>query len=161
MPDNTPAKRRTKDIPRLPAKILEAVRLYCGGYIALDPATTGDNPTKSRTFFTPDMDGLHRSWKGFGPIFVNPPRAGRLRDWTTKILHEINGGAEILALLPISEIKQVYYQEVARRAQAVCWIQRRVSLGNSYALALWGFNPIPSLFRRCFRPLGLVRELQP
>lgn len=104
-----------------PPEILERVRLYFGGAIRFDPATTQANPTGALKFcalaepgareaapclfpgvaLPGDLvapDGLSLPWDE--PTWCNPPYGDQLRPWLLKFEAEAQRGTEIVALLP-------------------------------------------------------------
>lgn len=152
-----------------PRRVLDPVDRFCGGQIGLDPATTPDNPTRARVFFTRSDDGLGRSWREPGVVFVNPPYGGgtRFQDWCRKIDAEARLGQEILALLPCgARFSTRYFQDyiLSSYLEAVCFIRGRVKFipmenqkdpGNNYDSALYGFNVNPDRFAEHFTSLGV------
>lgn len=166
--DDTPVDKLAKELDyETPEKIMAQIRLYFGGRIPLDPATTKKNPTGARFFFTPEENGLALSWKSRG-VFTNPPYGTPLKLWLQKIADTADDYPKmpILALLPGSRWEQVYWQQcVLARSNAQCYVRKRVSFirpktgekakGNPYASILYGFNVDEHRFLSCFNSLGL------
>ena len=163
----TPVDKQAKDLDYLtPPRVLDPVKRYFGGQIPLDPATTADNPTCAKMWYSPDQyDGLLQPW-GLEGVYVNPPYGKRIREWVETIYLK-SGERPILALLPVTRTEQGYFQRLMSRADAVCWIRKRVSFirpstgekakGNPHASALWGFNVNLKRFISSFDELGLVQ----
>lgn len=61
---------------RTPAWVIELVCDVIGGPIALDPASSADNPTRAQLFYTPAEDGLRMPWAA-ASVFLNPPWSRR------------------------------------------------------------------------------------
>ncbi len=55
-----------------PAWVIEGVCQVLGGPIELDPASSADNPTGAKRFYTPAEDGLRMPWSA-DSVFLNPP----------------------------------------------------------------------------------------
>lgn len=117
---------------RTPEYILDVVRSFFGGVIELDPATSPDNPTKARKFFTKETDGLSQDWSKTG-VFVNPPYGKELRKWVAKIGEEARKGHEIVALLPGQRFETRYWQRdiLIPQLGAIVFIRGRVSFLDS------------------------------
>ncbi len=153
-----------------PPELLERVREYFGGPIPLDPATSKDNPTAAKRFFTEAQDGLRQSWAGKG-VFVNPPYGEVTKLWCEKIHSSADVGTPIIALLPCgARFSTGYWQEhiLTDRLSAICFHLGRVSfvdgngeeqVGNPYDSAIYGYNADQSAFARAFCPLGKVFNL--
>lgn len=104
---------------RTPPEIIEPVREALGGSIALDPATSFDNPTKAVKIYTPEDDGLSRTWEdGF---WVNPPFGKVLPDWVRKINDEAMDH-EGIVLLPGQRFETRYMQDTLMAHPLLEWI---------------------------------------
>ncbi len=57
----------------------------------LDAAAT-DKSAKCSAYFTPESDGLKRSWQRGGAVFVNPPYGREIGKWVKKASEEAGGG---------------------------------------------------------------------
>lgn len=72
-----------------PESIIETVRLFYGGWINLDPASseTANKIVRANSFFSKSDDGLQQDW--FAKVWVNWP-FGRIENplWVKKIIHE-------------------------------------------------------------------------
>ncbi|MGE0708633.1 MAG: DNA N-6-adenine-methyltransferase [Planctomycetota bacterium] len=152
-----------------PERVLERVRVYFGGAIPLDPATTPSNPTGATRCFSMGDDGLRQSWNGAG-VFVSPPAGSELRPWVEKIGCEAMRGVEIVALLPASStFGNAYWQDavLTDRLRALCWVRRKVPFRDAsgarvpypYSSVLLGLNTASDRFREAFAPLGMSLAL--
>lgn len=167
-----------------PERILVPVRLYFRRLgsefgIELDPATAPSNPTGAVHFFTPETDGLSRSWAiapgGRTHVFVNPPYGAALYLWVPKIAREAEAGHNIVALLPGQRFDQAYWQEhlFTPRLTAICFVVGRIPFitprgdvvtGNPYGSMLYVYNGRWDAAVEAFAPLGLCvapRALEP
>lgn len=164
-----PTEKVARDLDYLtPPAILERARAYFGGQIPLDAATTWDNPTDAAMIFTPDgVSGLLARW--IRPTWINPPYGKLLRPFLEKITVEAALGVEILALLPVNRTEQAYWHDMIARANAVCWVRKRVAFlrpstgkrakGNPYSSMLVGFNVDLEAFLLVFGELGRCQAL--
>lgn len=163
-----PTEKVARDLDYLtPPAILDKARAYFGGQIPLDAATTWDNPTDAANIFTPERSGLEKRWDQ--PTWVNPPYGPLLRPFLEKIELEARQGTEILALLPVNRTEQAYWQDMIARANAVCWVRKRVAFlrpstgkpakGNPYSSMLVGFNVDLEAFLLIFGELGRCQAL--
>lgn len=132
-----------------PLEILDPVRAYFGGQIALDPATEYNNPTGAELFYTEEDDGLRRPW--YNGVFVNPPYGRVLQKWTAKIASEATRGRRIVALLPGQRFETKYWQSniLTVDLDAIVFLRSRVKFlrpdgslatSNPYGSMLYIFN---------------------
>jgi phage N-6-adenine-methyltransferase len=131
-----------------PEDLLVRLRRYFGGQIPFDAATAKDNPTKARKFATEEDNSLLIKWPS--QTFINPPYGDSLPAFVGKMAWEAILGNTVIGLLPCSRWEQRYFQEALYRANAVCFIRKRVSFrnpdtgdevdGNTYATMWVGWN---------------------
>jgi hypothetical protein len=147
-----------------PPEILELVRKI--GPIALDPATTEDNPCEARGFLT--VSGLTSDWRNEsyldpadsgtrGLIYVNPPYGRALADWATKISHEGMRGCEIISLTP-ARTDTKWFRKMTT-ADVMCFWRGRITFVGAKdpapfpsLVCYWG--PKPDRFREVFGSYG-------
>jgi len=156
-----------------PESILEPVRKYFGGQIPLDPATQPSNPTKAKSFYTEETDGLAHDWDA--GTFVNPPYGRIIKDWCVKIGNESlrKKDRSILALMPCGSGRPGtrYWQDYIFQEQlnAICYIRGRVKFlrgdgtvasSNTYPSHILGFNVDQKKFKECFGHLGTVMNIK-
>jgi site-specific DNA-methyltransferase (adenine-specific) len=142
-----------------PEHILSPVRLYSAlcdpmgkGGIALDPATTNDNPTLASWHLTENdgADGLSANWRLIagdeGVVFLNPPYGREFPLWAEKIGKEAKNGAHIVALLPSNRFETQYYQKhiLTGRLDAICFVRKRIRFLNANGKP-YGSNPYGSV----------------
>lgn len=151
-----------------PPTLLRLVRSVAPtGEIALDPATSADNPVGAALFYAlPERDGLTLPWLGF--TFVNPPYSLQESPrWARKIAAEAaHGRAEIVALLPARVDTRWWHDHIAP-ADAVCFLRGRPRFirpgadgplpgPGKFASAVAYFGDRAKVFRRVFEPHGWV-----
>jgi phage N-6-adenine-methyltransferase len=144
---------------RTPGWLLEGAREVFG-QIGLDPATEEGNPTGAVHYYTPEQDGLSRSWTDVGLVWVNPPYGRGLIHWAAKMAEEAAEGAEILALVP-ARTDTAWWQEYMASADVVCFIRGRIKFEGAdngapfpSALVYWGNRA--ELFARAYGNMGWV-----
>lgn len=156
-----------------PPELLGPVRDYFGGPIPCDAATAADNPTKALVFFTDTYmsggDGLSTEWPK--QVWVNPPYGRVLREWFAKMEREAARGVEIVSLLPCARWEQAYFQSALSRANALCFIRKRVAFirpstgdrvgGNPYANMFIGWNADPLRWQAAFGGVGRCFSVAP
>lgn len=159
---------------RTPESILDRVRVFFGGQIPLDPATSPDNPTGAAVFCagigplfadgTPaKASGLDLPWDA--PTWVNPPYGASLRAWLGKMVAEAKRvrARPIVTLLPCSRWEMPYLTALFGDA-LVCFHRGRVKFissldgkpvsGNPGANMIVGLNADEGRFIEAFGPLG-------
>lgn len=141
-----------------PDGLLDRVRLVFAGEIGLDPATNDNNPTRALRFFTPEVNGLAWSWVQRGPVFVNPPYGGALKQWAVKIASQAAMGCEIVALVP-ARTDTEWFRRMQFEAKAICFLRGRVKFrgmkaGAPFPCAVFYFGPRVDMFRGIFGDLG-------
>jgi DNA N-6-adenine-methyltransferase (Dam) len=112
-----------------PQKYVEAVKLFFGGEIDLDPCSNQFSIVKAKKEYRlPKHDGLKESWN-FPRIYVNPPygidqtRGTRIKNWLYRCAEaNKNHLSEVLALVPVATNTGHWKQYVFTRATAVCFL---------------------------------------
>lgn len=92
-----------------PPRYVEAIRMFFGGAIDLDPCSNSHSVVRARTEYRlPDADGLQESWN-FPTIYVNPPygadrsRGTTIKNWLRRCSESHRSHrSEILALIPVA-----------------------------------------------------------
>jgi len=136
----------------------------CVETITLDPCW---NP-KARLitcqrYQLPDKNGLRLPWsRDRGHTYVNPPYS-QLALWSAKTLKEWDcirafGKRAHLTLLVPSYTDTAWWHSLAPHANCVCFVERRVFEGVTFASALIYFGPSPDRFRSVFGKRGWVVE---
>jgi len=118
-----------------PEDLLQRARRFAP--IGLDPASTPDNPTGARDWFTPEVDGLSQSWRGHGVVYLNPPYS-TAREWTQKSVAEAMRAVEVLMLTPARPGAR-WYRSLQQHARATIELQRRLQFVGAPSAA-----PFPS-----------------
>ena len=149
---NNDLRYRTADHPNqtqfTPSYVLDPVREDLGGWIDLDPCTTGNNPTNAVRFYTADQDGLQQLWTG-RRIFVNPPYSKAREPWVEKCIESSEWGQRVILLMPAATDTRIF-QKAVSTSTAVVFIKGRVKFGTlrpnrrqhaaSHPSALIGWN---------------------
>lgn len=119
-----------------PGYILRCIRHEFGtwagdGEIGLDPCTTEDNPTRAKTFYTVDVDGLKQSWgdENWRPdVFVNPPYGKAREPWVERCIETAQNGQRVILLVPAATDTRIF-QRAMLTSTAVVFIKGRVKFG--------------------------------
>lgn len=172
---------KASDIRITPDWLLDIVREFAGGAIALDLCTQADNPARAYRFYTEDDDGLSMSWAsalrqmplhrdwlisvGWGNV---PYSAGQVIRWATKVVHEAREGADIL-LLTKDDCRTRWNRFLVQNVDARCRIAKGVGFlqpdgeGGYEKLSpprwgecLWYFGRNRRRFARVFGGIGEV-----
>lgn len=89
----------------------------------LDPCCLPDT-AKCPTYFTPEDDGLTKSWAGHN-VFVNPPYSrGNIDKWVEKCYKE-SWSTRVVALLPVSTSSGWFHKYIYKIAE-IRFIKGRV-----------------------------------
>ena len=79
--------------------------------------------TKCDRFFSPEDDGLSRSWAG-EVCWCNPPYS-EIPRWTQKAIDESQKGAVVVMLLPVSTDTKWFHDTVLDRCE-IRWLKGRI-----------------------------------
>ena len=112
-----------------PKKYVEAIKLFFGGAIALDPCSNEYSIVHADTeFMLPQNDGLREDWN-YPTIYMNPPygadreRGTTIKNWLVKCVSTHKKyGSEILALVPVATNTGHWKKSVFGQASAVCFL---------------------------------------
>lgn len=161
-----------------PPKYVDAIRLFFGGAIDLDPCSNQYSIVRAAVeYCLPEQDGLRSDWN-FRRIFVNPPygadreRKTTIKNWLFRCNQaHIEHGSEVLALVPVATNTAHWKHFVWGAASAVCFLYdtRLKFLVNgqdegkgapmSCALVYWGTRVAE--FDEAFRTFGAIVDLTP
>lgn len=148
-----------------PKEYIEAARTVLGN-IELDPASSGeaDAVVRARRYYTIESDGLSQEWSGH--VWMNPPYASDLVGKFTKKLcrHYDANDVPSAVVLVNNATETVWFQELASRASAICFPERRVKFwgpGGGTGAPLQGQAVIylgsnVAVFRDRFGRFGLI-----
>lgn len=115
----------------------------------LDPCCE-PGTAKCLTYFTPETDGLARSWAGH-VAFCNPPYGRAIGKWVRKCADEAAGGATVVMLIPARVDAGYWHDIIFPSASEVFFVRGRV------AFLLGGMAADPAPFPCAvvvFRPGG-------
>lgn len=159
-----------------PPGYVEAVRLFFGGVIDLDPCSNKHSVVNARIEYRlPKTDGLQASWD-FKRIYVNPPygadrsRGTTIKHWLRKCSesHQLYK-SEVLALIPVASNTSHWKHYVWGVAHGIAFLYdtRLKFLVNgkdggkgapmSCAMVYWGRNF--KLFDEVFSAFGAVVDV--
>ncbi len=157
-----------------------AARLARMGPVGLDPCSNAESIiAAARRFYGPpslrpmrwrrvrglrrilgEIDGLRRSWAGFGLVYVNSEYGRALPVWQAKCVLEARARVEIVALVP-ARPDTSWWQDFTTTADKVCFWRGRLRFRGARhpapfpsALAYWG--PRPSRFVAAFGDAGWI-----
>ena len=163
---------------RTPEPVLELVRIYCGGPIPLDVATSKGNPTRALRFLTPGKRcGLRTSWAAELDQLPGSPRVAwgnvpygeHAQGFYEKAAVEARADRtlQVLYLLPYNRSETRYMQESILAEACAEWHPRgRLAFigesgvageANPFASILYGLNVDVDRFAWAFGRMGLVR----
>lgn len=156
-----------------PEHVLDVVRTFAAGPIALDPCTAPYNQTRALAHC--HVDGTEADWakltrglREYRVVWCNPPFSnGNLKRWTAKCADEARAEPrlDIVTLLP-SDFGTVAGQRTLETCDAVCFVRGRIAfLGpderplpggakTATVLAYWGERA--KTFKKVFSSLGQV-----
>jgi len=174
-PKNMVDKQALHTDYQTPEVVLAPTRLYFpDGVIPVDPATAADNPTGALLYFTPEENGLVRSWASPGNqgVFLNPPYSTALPIWVEKMHGEADQAIPIIALLPGGSRTETYYWQahvLNALLDVVCYIRTRLSFRrpdgtegkqNTFGSALYGYNVDIERFVKVYGHLGRCVKME-
>ncbi len=135
-----------------PRALFERLQAEFG--FTLDPCAQAHNAQCAR-FYTPEQDGLSRSWRG-ERVFMNPPYGRRIGAWVRKACR---AQALVVALLP-ARTDTAWWHEGCMRAHEIRLIRGRLRFGDGRGSApfpsaivvfRWPRSVNPPLLRACDR----------
>jgi len=112
-----------------PKKYVDAIRLFFGGEIDLDPCSNSFSIVRARTEYTlPAHNGLRESWD-FKTIYVNPPygidqeSGTSIKQWLRRCEEAYRlYSSEVIALVPVATNTGHWKNSVYGKANAVCFL---------------------------------------
>lgn len=148
-----------KDDWRSPKAVLDAVRFFGGGCIAMDPCTDAFNPVGAANYYDGNLvDGLAMDWPAMALTYVNPPYS-QLRNWLAKCDRESQRGVEIIALVPSRTDTRAFHQ-LKYPSRAAFW-RGRLTFGGApncapFASTLFYWGHRGRHFTQTFKTLAKV-----
>lgn len=108
-------------------------------HFVLDAAAMPEN-AKCTQYFTPETDGLSRSWDVGGSVFCNPPYGRRLGKWVKKAYSEhVRGGVTIVMLIPARTDTSYFHDYIYGKAE-IRFLRGRLKFEDENGAAM---NPAP------------------
>lgn len=77
-------------------------------HFVLDSAAT-DKTAKCSLYYTPETDGLSKSWNRGGAVFCNPPYGREIRKWVKKAYEEAQVMSYLIVLLIPARTDTAYF----------------------------------------------------
>ena len=108
-------------------------------HFTLDPCSTDEN-AKCAKHYTPDEDGLSRSWKG-EVVFCNPPYGRKIGKWVEKCYKE-STHAKVVRLIP-ARTDTAYFHEYIYGKASIEFLRGRLKFERG-GVAL-NSAPFPSM----------------
>ncbi|MCL2650773.1 MAG: phage N-6-adenine-methyltransferase [Candidatus Azobacteroides sp.] len=108
-------------------------------HFTLDACALPEN-AKCKLYFTPEMDGLSRSWSDH-TAFVNPPYGKQIAAWVEKCYHEsCKENTKVVLLIPARTDTVYFHRFIYKKAEEIRFIKGRLKFGNAKNSA-----PFPSM----------------
>lgn len=106
----------------------------------LDPCCVPQT-AKCKKFFTPDDDGLKKSWAGYR-VFMNPPYGREIGNWIKKAYNETRvPGSLVVALIPARTDTKYFHEYIYKKpGVSVRFLRGRLRFGTAKNTA-----PFPSM----------------
>ena len=105
----------------------------------LDPCAIKEN-AKCENFYTPEDDGLTKSWGGH-IVFCNPPYGKKIKDWVEKCYNESKKeNTTVVLLIPARTDTKYFHEYIYNKSKEIRFIKGRLKFGNSKNSA-----PFPSM----------------
>lgn len=99
----------------------------------LDPCADANN-AKCKNFFSPEDDGLSKSWAG-ERVFMNPPYGREIGKWMKKAYREcVESHALVVCLVP-ARVDTAWWHEYAAKASDIRFPVGRIKFGDASAPA--------------------------
>jgi phage N-6-adenine-methyltransferase len=108
-------------------------------HFVLDAAAMPEN-AKCTQYFTPETDGLSRSWDVGGSVFCNPPYGRKIGQWVQKAYSEyVRGAVTIVMLIPARTDTSYFHDYIYGKAE-IRFLRGRLKFEDENGAAM---NPAP------------------
>jgi hypothetical protein len=158
-----------------PPTLIEYIRRFAGGAVALDPCSNPYATIPALLTFYKEHEGLEKDWAAElkarqlqGLVYVNPPyNIETLDEVTFKCAEQALKGLEILALVPCKLDQEWWQDTVFETASAACFVKGRIKFwkegkptsGAPMPCAFLYWGPRVKPFQRVFSHVGMVLKL--
>lgn len=166
-----------------PPEILEVVRDFAGGQIALDPCSNSNSMVDAALSLTKEDDGLSADWyrlvthldEGIwcdldnpATVFVNPPYDQEALAKTNEQAGAYAGNVlSVITLVPVKSDQEWFQLAIESDAQAVCFVSGRVRFyadgvrqqGAAFESCLFYYGICAQRFCEVFALLGVCLDL--
>ena len=148
-----------------PARYIELARRVLGT-IDVDPASSpiAQETVKAETFYTAEMDGLSKEWRG--NVWMNPPHARQLIGlFADKIIDEYESGrAREAIVLTHNYTDTAWFHKLAKGSDLLCLTRGRIRFVSpegklavpTQGQAFFYFGENTTRFAEVFREVGKV-----
>ncbi len=157
-----------------PPDLLDLIRQLHRRGIGLDPCSNQWSMVKARTTYTEEENGLSRSWRNQGLVFVNPPHStspNNIEPWMEKAYEQFirypldRHTDDVLVLLVPAKTDTRWFHRVVVLMAARCFLKGRPNYWHhgqvlpgpgKFASMLVYHGPSTGRFAALFEPLGWV-----
>lgn len=94
----------------------------------IDVCATADN-AKCSVYYTPEDDGLQKTWKG--TCWCNPPYGRNIREWIKKTYETAKSETGTVVCLIPSRTDTKYWHDYVMKATGIFFVRGRLKFGNS------------------------------
>nr|DAP56994.1 MAG TPA: DNA N-6-adenine-methyltransferase [Caudoviricetes sp.] len=113
-------------------------------HFVLDAAAT-DETAKCKDYFTPEMDGLNKSWERTdGAVFCNPPYGKEIPKWVKKAYDESKKSNTTIVLLIPARTDTTYFHDYIYNKSEIRFIRGRLKFTDESGISV-GVAPFPSM----------------
>lgn len=112
-------------------------------HFVLDAAAT-EKTAKCDQYFTPQTDGLARSWNCGGTVFCNPPYGREIVKWVKKAFEEAQRGVRIILLVPARTDTKWFHEFIYGKAE-IRFIRGRLRFTDEDGVPAKKLAPFPSM----------------
>lgn len=110
----------------------------------LDPCALPYN-AKCKTFFTPEDDGLSKSWEGH-TVFCNPPYGRQIQDWVRKCKEESRKpNTTVVMLIPARTDTAYFHDYIYKKVKEIRFIKGRLKFTTPRCCSKASSAPFPSM----------------
>lgn len=111
-------------------------------HFVLDAAATEKN-AKCPIYYTPETNGLNKSWNRGGAVFCNPPYGRAISSWVKKAYEEAQKGITIVLLIP-SRTDTKYFHEYIYGKAEIRFVRGRLHFNDENG-KIYDAAPFPSM----------------
>lgn len=113
-------------------------------HFVLDSAAT-DKTAKCYLYYTPETDGLSKSWNRGGAVFCNPPYGRGIRKWVKKAYEESQAMSYPIVLLIPARIDTAYFHDYIYGKAKIHFVRGRLRFTDDKGVPARGLCTFPSM----------------